>query len=95
MKTLEDIKKREEEIYEEIDCWVSLEDEANKLYFLFLHCATQEFEGQKYVHIEYVKGKVARLRQKFPIILSNFAKGRFIKDKVMMEFAAATQECSE
>jgi hypothetical protein len=81
----EEFLKRAGEIVETINCWESLEDEALKLFCLFSRCRTQVYEGQEFVHINYVREKIFNLLIKHPIILDSDGARMFCTMKIEKE----------
>lgn len=74
--------KKTEEIYETINCWISLEHEVLKLFCLFSKCATHKYEGQELINVNYIREKIFNLLIKHPTILDQSAKRLFCEMKI-------------
>lgn len=81
----EEFLKRADEILENITCWNSFEDEMLKLFCLFSKCRTHVYEGQEFVHVNYVREKIFNLLIKHPIILDRDSSKMFCTMKIERE----------
>jgi hypothetical protein len=72
-----------EKILENINCFVSLEDEILKLYCLVC-CAMTHGDHKGYLHKDYLREKIGRLLDKYPIVIDAQAKGMFLTLKRRM-----------